>query len=213
MFFRKTYANLVLTLSAILSYICFYYYLRILTNSFRRSADLSVAPSDSLDMILQSEEIGKYEEIAHLTETYATLQAFNSFFILVRLLFELGFSTEIAFILEVIYESLFDILFFTMTFAIVNDNYPLSPSKFLDIDWFCSWWKFNVWRSVYWFRRYWIVFPASFTLDGFWEPEWWFCRGCRYRNQGSVFHILGGKKVSFCLLHSLLLRSFVSWFY
>lgn len=137
MFFRKTYANLVLTLSAILSYICFYYYLRILANQFRRDANLDVTPSDTLTATFQNEEIGKFEEIAHLAETYATLQAFNSFFILIRLLFELGFSREIAFILEVIYESLFDILFFTMTFAIVNSSLYNSILKILDIDWFC----------------------------------------------------------------------------
>jgi len=141
MFFRKTYANLVLTASAILSFICFYYYLRILANPFRRDADLDVTPSDSLNAVLQNEEIGKFEEIAHLTETYATLQAFNSFFILIRLLFELGFSREVAFILEVIYESLFDILFFTMTFTIIligfavdgNLMFGAQSTDFIDI--------------------------------------------------------------------------------
>jgi len=129
MFFRKNYANFVLTLSSILSYICFYFYLRILLNGFRRETNLDLAPSDTLTAFYQNEEIGKFEEIALLNESYARLQAFNSFFILIRLLFELGFSREISFILEVIYESLFDIMFFTMTFAIVN-FYP-DYSKFL----------------------------------------------------------------------------------
>lgn len=128
-FWKKTYANLILSISIILTLCCFYYYLKILLQGFRKEVDLGARPSDSTDSLFGANEIGNYEELATLTNSYATLQAFNSWLIILRLLFEFGFSRELSFILDLIYGSLFDILFFSLTFLIVvfcliYSNYP-----------------------------------------------------------------------------------------
>ena len=80
---------------------------------------MNVEPNESLTTDYRIDEMGRYEELADLTNTYMTLQAFNSFFVLTRLLFELDFSKGISLIIDLLYESLFDIFFFVMTFIIV----------------------------------------------------------------------------------------------
>jgi len=119
-FWKKTYANLVLTISIILSLCCLYYYLKIILSSFRKQVDLTIPPPGSTGDFYGAQEIGQYEELASLTNSYATLQAYNSWLIILRLLFEFGFSRELSFIIDLIYESIFDILFFSLTFFIVT---------------------------------------------------------------------------------------------
>jgi len=118
-FWKKTYANLVLTISIILSLCCLYYYLKIILSSFRKQVDLTIPPPGSTGDFYGAQEIGQYEELASLTNSYATLQAYNSWLIILRLLFEFGFSRELSFIIDLIYESIFDILFFSLTFFII----------------------------------------------------------------------------------------------
>jgi len=130
MFFRKNSANLVLTLSTLLSFCCFYFYLRIIFNEFRRDVDLDSEPNVNLTFEDQTVQIGKYEELAFLVKTYITLQAINSWLIIIRLLFEFGFSKEISFLIDIVHEALLDILFFIMTFAIVTYANFLKLQKF-----------------------------------------------------------------------------------
>jgi len=111
--------------------------LKILLQGFRKEVDLGARPSDSTDSLFGANEIGNYEELATLTNSYATLQAFNSWLIILRLLFEFGFSRELSFILDLIYGSLFDILFFSLTFLIVIFCLTYSNHPHKDHFWIC----------------------------------------------------------------------------
>jgi len=122
-FFKKDYANLVLTLSVVLSYVGFSYYLRMITHDIRDEINLKITPQYNEAQSatnFNSIQLGKLEELATLTEVYATIQAFNSWLIILRLIFALGFIRELSFVLDLIGESLFELLFFIVTFAIVT---------------------------------------------------------------------------------------------
>ena len=121
-FFKKDYANFILTLSMVLSYICLSYYLRIITHGIIDEIDLTKTPTYSPDQIESYDsdiQIGKLEELAHLTDSYSNIQAFNSWLIILRIIFELGFVRELSFVLDLIGESLLELVFFVATFAIV----------------------------------------------------------------------------------------------
>jgi len=67
-FFKKDYANFILTLSMVLSYTCLSYYLRIITHDIINEIDLTKTPIYSPDLIESYDsdvQIGKLEELAH----------------------------------------------------------------------------------------------------------------------------------------------------
>lgn len=117
--FKKSYAHLILVLSLILTYISFYFYFSILSNNLRETFNVNQAFANPSSQDL-AVEVGRYEEMAILFESYSIVQAFNAWLIILRVLFQYGFSKELSLVLELIYEALFDIIFFTAMFVIVN---------------------------------------------------------------------------------------------
>lgn len=119
--FKKSYAYLILVMSLILTYVSFYFYGSILSNNLRDTYNVNqaFATLDGQDLAL---EVGRYEEMSMLFENYSIVQAFNAWLIILRVLFQYGFSRELSLVLELIYEALFDIIFFTAMFVIVKKS-------------------------------------------------------------------------------------------
>ena len=108
---------MVLALSIILSYTGLILLLLMITDGFRINFDpvkSTYSPDGSNEL-----DIGNIERLTLMMETYSQIQSFNAFFILLRLLFDFGFSKELYFLIELISAALLDILFFALMFALV----------------------------------------------------------------------------------------------
>lgn len=118
--FKRDYGNLILVLSLILTYTGFYYYFSFMLNQFRRNFQTKADFAQPLDGISLGAEIGNYEAVSLLIESYTTIQAFNSWLIILRILFEFGFSRELSLVLDLLAAASFDIIFFIAMFFIVS---------------------------------------------------------------------------------------------
>ena len=123
LFITGHYANLLLSVSIIITITALIQLLLIVLDPFRRSFDIqdisySTYTGESLH--------GEFERIAKLYNTYVTLQAFNGFFLVMRLLLVFRFSGELSMILDLISDALLDFVFFIMMSCLVNFGFLLS---------------------------------------------------------------------------------------
>ena len=66
--------------------------------------------------------IGNFEKIALLVQKYTFYQSLNIWLWVVVLLFDYSFAGELAFVLDIIDSSLFDMIFFILMFFTVLKN-------------------------------------------------------------------------------------------
>ena len=118
--FRRDYANLVITLSLILTYVGFAYYFSFMVHEFRRNFQMKADFAKPVPGLSYAAEIGNYEAVSLLIESYTYVQAFNSWLIILRILFEFGFSRELSLVLDLLSAASFDIIFFIAMFFIVS---------------------------------------------------------------------------------------------
>lgn len=114
-FCKKRYSNVVVAASIILSFVSIILMLEISFNGFRQDWQPGAKnPEDNIKII------GKVEDVSLMLKTYNGIQSFNSWLIFIRLLFDFGFSRELSLVIDLIYSAAFDIIFFCLTFILVE---------------------------------------------------------------------------------------------
>lgn len=116
MFVISQYANLLLSISIILTIVAIIQLALIIFNPFRLSYHI-----DDLELSKYSGHPfhGEFEKIAGLYSVYVYLQALNAFFLVMRLLSVFGFSAELSIVLDLMSDAILDFIFFILMFLLV----------------------------------------------------------------------------------------------
>lgn len=131
-FVRKEPANLVLTLSTVLTIIGLSYLLALIVHPFRTGGNITIMPGKNT--MTTMEEFDGYESLALLQRNYITWQSINAWILTLRLLFDFTFSGELSLVLEVVGEALFDITFFIFMFFIIMFGFSLNGYLLFGLD-------------------------------------------------------------------------------
>ena len=128
-FLTSQYANLLLTISVALMITSLVVLLMIIFDPFRLSFDIQDAAFSNYQGLSLH---GEFERIADLYNIYTSLQAFNVFFLILRVLLIFGFSGELSVVLDLISDALLDFVFFILMFFLVRTSlfFPLRGSSF-----------------------------------------------------------------------------------
>lgn len=133
-FIKREPANLVLTLSTVLTIISLSYLLAIIINPFRTDGIITTQPGKMTTTTL--EEFEGFESLALLQRDYVTWQSINAWILALRVMFDFTFSGELSLVLEVVGEALFDITFFIFMFFIILLGFALNGYLLFGLDTF-----------------------------------------------------------------------------
>ena len=106
-----------MTASILLSIVGFILLVTIIADPFRiafNPVQSTYSPTTQNDL-----DLGQIETLALKMDMYVRIQSYNSWLIVMRILFELGFTREFSFVLDLLGAAMFDILFFCLMFALV----------------------------------------------------------------------------------------------
>ncbi len=119
-FFQKDYANFIMSLWIILSFCCYIIYLKIISHDGKDRVNPIIQPTyDGYSTESHNREIGELEDLANLNARYAIVQAFNSWLIILYTIFLIDFTREVSFLLDLIKDSIIELVFFMLTFSMV----------------------------------------------------------------------------------------------
>ena len=111
------FSNLLSTASVLLTLITIIIMLIIIFDPFRRNFSIvDIEFSNYTGLALH----GEFERIAGLYSTYIYLQAYNAFFMIMKVLLIFGLSGELSVVLDLISDAAMDFIFFILMFVLVT---------------------------------------------------------------------------------------------
>lgn len=126
-YLTSQFANLLISISICLTVAALIVLLLIIFDPFR--LHFTVVDASFSDYTGES-LFGEFERLANLYNIYVSLQAFNAFFLILRLLLIFGFSGELSLVLDLISDALLDFIFFILMFCLVRSSFLILNRSF-----------------------------------------------------------------------------------